>query len=331
MAGPRMPAEWTPHERTLVAWPTRPEAWRGIGIDEARSCHAAVVDAISQFEPVTLVANPGEAEQARRECPESGVEVLALPIDDSWLRDSGPLIVREGSLRLGIDFEFNGWGGKFTPCDRDREVSRLLLDHLGIERIAEPTVLEGGAVAVDGEGLLATTEQCLLNPNRNPSPDRSAIEALLGRTLGADRVAWLSRGLLEDADTDGHVDNILTFLPGGSALLQGAPEGDPNRGPMEDNRAVLEEAGVEVEVLELLPRTTRPHTGEHVVVPYLNMYFVNGGLIVPVAGLDPDMDAEALGTIGGLVPDREVVGVEALALAYGGGGIHCITQQVPVA
>ena len=331
MAGPRMPAEWTPHERTLVAWPTRPETWRGTGLGEARRCHAAVVDAISQFEPVTLVANPEEAEEARRACPEAGVDVLALPIDDSWLRDCGPLIVRDGDRRLGVDFGFNGWGGRFAPCERDRAVSGLLLDHLGIERVAERMVLEGGAVAVDGDGLLATTEQCLLNPNRNRSPDRARIEELLGRTLGAERIAWLGRGLIEDADTDGHVDNILSFLPGGKALLQGAPEGDPNRGPMDDNRAVLEEAGLEVEVLELLPRTSRPHTGEQIVVPYLNMYFVNGGLIVPVAGLDPDMDAEALRLIGVLVPDREVVGGEALTLAYGGGGIHCITQQVPAA
>lgn len=326
-----MPAEWTEHERTLVAWPTREEAWRGTTIAEARSCHAEVIDAISQFEPVTVVADPADAEDALRGCPSRDVAVVALPIDDSWLRDSGPIITVDGAGdRLGVDFEFNGWGGKFTPCDSDDAVAGLLLGHLGIERRAGGMVLEGGAIAVDGSGLLVTTEQCMLNPNRNPSPDRSAIEQLLGETLGVEQVVWLELGLAEDADTDGHVDNILTVLGEGRVLLQVAPEGDPNRGPMDRNREILVKAGVEVELLELLPRTKRPDSDEEIVIPYLNMYFVNGGLIVPVSGLDPDMDSEALRLIGGLVPGREVVGVDALTLAFGGGGIHCITQQVPV-
>lgn len=328
----RMPAEWLEHERTLVAWPTRLDTWRGTGIEEGRRCHAEVVDAISQFEPVTLVCNPDEADEARRACPEVNVEVLALPIDDSWLRDSGPIVVTDGrGERIGIDYGFNGWGGKFTPFDRDAEVSAHLLSHLGIERHAVDIVLEGGAIAVDGDGRLVTTEQCLLNPNRNPGASRDAIEEAVSGPLGIDEVIWLELGLAEDADTDGHVDNILTFLPSGSALLQGAPEGDPNHGPMERNREILERAGIDVEVLDLLPRTKRPHSGEDVVIPYLNMYWVNGGLIVPVAGLDPDMDSEALSRIGELAPGREVVGVEAVTLAFGGGGIHCITQQVPAA
>jgi agmatine deiminase len=327
-----MPAESDPHERTLVAWPTRADAWRGAGLDAARRCHAEVVDAISHFEPVTLVANPDEADQARKACPAGNVEVVAMPIDDSWLRDSGPIITKsaEGE-RVGIDFDFNGWGEKFTPFDRDRAISTLLLEHLGIERHAESLVLEGGSIAVDGNGLLVTTEQCLLNENRNPDSPRGGIERALKGTLGVEEIVWLERGLLEDLDTDGHVDNICAFIAPGRAILQTAPAGDPNHAAMERNREILEGAGIEVLPLDLLPRGSRMEGTEEMVIPYVNFYFANGAVIVPVAGLDPDMDAEALGRIAEWIPDREVVGVNAWALACGGGGIHCITQQVPAA
>jgi agmatine deiminase len=327
-----MPAEWGPHERTLVAWPTRADTWRGTGLEAGRRCHAEVVDAISQFEPVTLVADPADVDEARRSCTAEGVEVLSLPIDDSWIRDSGPIVVRApDGERAGVDFDFNGWGGKFAPFDKDREISRLLLDHLGIERRAASLVLEGGSITVDGEGLLVTTEQCLLDESRNPDMPRGDIERALLDLLGLERIVWLEQGLLEDADTDGHVDNICAFIGPGRALLQAVPATDPNRANMERNREILEREGVEVETLDLLPRTERPGSGEAIVIPYLNLYFVNGAVIVPVAGLDPDMDSEALERIGELIPDREIVGVEAITLAFGGGGIHCITQQVPQA
>ena len=325
-----MPAEWHPHERTLVAWPCREESWRGIGMDAAMDCHARVVDAISQFEPVTLVANPGAGDVARRSCPEANVELIELPIDDSWFRDSGPIIVKdESGDRLGVDFGFNSWGQKFTPYDRDAAIAGLLLTHLGIERKQVDLVLEGGSIAVDGDGLLVTTEQCNLNPNRNAVPSASRLEEAFGELLGVSQTIWLERGLAEDADTDGHVDNICAFYDPGKALLQTAPVGDPNQGPMAHNRAILEESGVEVTPIEMLPRTTREGTDEPIVIPYTNFYVCNGAVVVPVAGLDPHMDSDALKLIGSLFPGREVVGVEALTLAFGGGGIHCITQQVP--
>ncbi len=326
----RMPAEAETHERTLVAWPCREESWRGIGMDAARDCHARVVDAISQFEPVTLVTNLGDSDEARRACPEADVEVLELPIDDSWLRDNGPIIVKdESGIRVGVDFRFNSWGEKFLPYDKDAAVARLILEHLGIERIESELVLEGGSIAVDGNGIIVTTEQCNLNPNRNPQPSRAVVDAAFDELLGAGEAIWLERGLAEDADTDGHVDNICAFYGPRKALLQAAPAGDPNQGPMAHNRAILEESGVEVTPIDMLPRTKRPETDEDIVIPYTNFYVCNGAVIVPISEIDPDMDQEALGLISGLYPGREVVGVEAVTLALGGGGIHCITQQVP--
>jgi agmatine deiminase len=333
--GLRMPAEWEPHECTLIAWPAREEAWRGATIEQARDAHAQVVAAIAAFEPVTLVVDPAHRKDAKRRVPRKDVDVLALPIDDSWLRDSGPLIVTgtdgEGVTRAGIDFRFNAWGEAFAPYDKDAAISARLLEHLGIERFASPLVLEGGAIAVDGQGTLVTTEQCLLNRNRNPLLERDGIETELRLQLGAERIVWLAHGLVEDADTDGHVDNVCAFLAPGRAMLQTtADPDDPNAPAAEENARRLSAAGIAVERWELLPRTTRGD-GTVVAIPYLNFYLCNGAAIVPLSEQDADMDAEALRRLGALLPERQIVGVPGRTLALGGGGVHCITQQVPAA
>ena len=196
-----MPAEWSAHERTVIAWPQREEAWRGTTIEAARDSHAEVVDAISQFEPVLLVVDPSQADDARSRVPEQNVELLPVAIDDSWLRDSGPVIVTcPDGARAGVDFRFNAWGEAFLHYDNDAAVAGAILDHLGIERLGNSLVLEGGSIAVDGAGLLVTTEQCLLDLNRNPDLGRDAIGAEVGSALGADRVIWLGQGLVEDVD-----------------------------------------------------------------------------------------------------------------------------------
>jgi agmatine deiminase len=334
-AGLRMPAEWAPHERTLIAWPAREETWRGTTIEEARDAHAAVVAAVAAFEPVTLVADPAHVEDARRRVTGDNVEVVALPIDDSWLRDSGPIVVTgsDGAhvTRAGIDFRFNAWGEAFTPYDKDAEISQRLLKHLGIERFASPLVLEGGSIAVDGEGMLLTTEQCLLNPNRNALLERPEIEEELRLQLGIDTIVWLGKGLVEDADTDGHVDNVAAFIAPGRVLLQTVPdENDLNAANAAENRRRLLDAGLDVIELPLLPRAQRAQ-GDTIAIPYTNFYLCNGGAVVPLAQVDDDMDEEALTRLRALLPGREVVGVPGRVLAVGGGGVHCITQQVPEA
>jgi agmatine deiminase len=334
-AGLRMPAEWAPHERTLIAWPAREQAWRDTTIEQARDATAQVVAAVAAFEPVTLVVDPAHRKDAKRRVPRKEVDVVALPIDDSWLRDSGPLIVTgsngAGVTRAGIDFRFNAWGEAFAPYDKDADVARLLLEHLRIERFASPLVLEGGSIAVDGEGMLVTTEQCLLNRNRNPLLHRKEIEAELCLQLGAERVVWLGQGLVEDADTDGHVDNVCAFIAPGRALLQTTVDpNDPNAPAAEENARRLGTAGIRVERWELLPRTTRAD-GSVVAIPYTNFYLCNGAAIVPLGEQDATMDQEALQRLAALLPGREIVGVPGRTLALGGGGVHCITQQVPAA
>jgi agmatine deiminase len=322
----RMPAERAPHERTLMAWPAREELY-GERIGQARADHAAIANAIAAFEPVTMVADPSQRRQARKACGD-GVTVSEIPIDDSWLRDSGPIFVLDGAGgRAGVDFGFNAWGEKFEPYEDDAEVARRLLERLRIERIdARDLVLEGGAIAVDGEGTLVTTEQCLLHPSRNPGLSRDEIARRLQETLGVHTVVWLGQGLVEDRDTDGHVDNICAFVAPGKVVLQTvAEEGNPNWEHTRENAERLAAAGLEVVELPLLPYLEGAE--EPTVVPYINFYVCNGGLIVPVAG--QETDEEALSLLGGLYPDREVVGVPGATLAHGGGGVHCITQQVP--
>ncbi|MEA2449587.1 MAG: agmatine deiminase, partial [Thermoleophilaceae bacterium] len=213
-----MPAEWAPHERTLMAWPARAELW-GAALERAKDDYAEIASAIAAFEPVLMVAAPGAGAEAEARC-DARVEVIELPIDDSWMRDSGPIFVVDADgRRAGVDFRFNGWGGRFTPYDRDDALARTLLERLGIERIAAPLVLEGGSIAVDGEGTLITTEQCLLHPSRNPGLEREEIERLLADYLGVEKFLWLAHGLAEDHDTDGHVDNVAAFVRPGVVML----------------------------------------------------------------------------------------------------------------
>jgi agmatine deiminase len=322
----RMPAEWEPHERTLMAWPTsvREAALWGRHLDDARSTYAEVARAIARFEPVTVVANRSDVEDARARCG-TGVEVLDAPIDDSWLRDNGPILVWDGDERRGIHFGFNAWGGSYSPVVNDRRIAAILLEHLEIERVdATDLVLEGGSIAVDGAGTLVTTERCLLNPNRNPTLRRSDIEDRLAELLGIDRFVWLADGIAEDEGTDGHVDNVVAFTAPGRVVLQGCSESaNPNARIARDNRRRLEEAGIEVVEITDLPYTYIG--GRHLPVPYGNFYVANRVIVVPVTD---DWKARWLDLIGEQFGDREVVPVHADVLAHGGGGVHCITQQV---
>jgi agmatine deiminase len=298
-------------------------------MDQARADYAAVANAVAAFEPVTMIANAGrDAAEARAACT-AQVTIVELPLDDSWLRDCGPIYVvgDDAASRTAVHFGFNAWGEKFPPWERDAAVGRLIAEQLGDPVIEGGMVLEGGSILTDGAGTLLTTEQCLLNPNRNPSMSRETIEATLRDRLGVHTILWLGMGLLEDRDTDGHVDLIAAFTKPGEVLLQTVAEDNPNHPHCQKNHSVLVSLGVQVVELPYLPYATV--AGETVAGSYLNFYLCNGGVVVPVAGADTD--AAALEIIAGCYPGREVVPVPGLVLAYGGGGPHCITQQVPLA
>jgi agmatine deiminase len=327
-----MPAEYAPHQGTLMAWPARDEWW-GALLDAAKDEWAGVAQAVAAFEPVTMVCNPGLSDDVRRRCG-AGVDPLELSIDDSWMRDNGPIFVTNaaGSVAL-VQFRFNSWGEKFLPYDNDARVPEGLASHLGVRRYQAPLVLEGGSFFVDGEGTLLTTEQCLLNPNRNPSMSRDEIEEGLRSFLGVDTVIWLPHGLVEDRDTDGHVDGLAQYIHRGVVMVSvAAGDDDPNAERFGEDRAVLARAkdsrGRSIDVLDGPVNAWAEVEGVgRVVIPYLNFYVVNGGVVVPVGGVPED--EAALEVVGKAFPDREVVGVPAALISHGGGGPHCITQQIP--
>jgi agmatine deiminase len=329
-----MPAEWAPHEGCLMAWPCREESWpEDGGLDDACDAYAAVAQAVSAFEPVTMVCRPEDVADASLTCG-PGVAIWPLPISDSWLRDTGPTYVVDGKgRRAGVDWRFNAWGGNYDDCAADQAVASAILQRQGIERLAAPLVMEGGAFHVDGDGTLLTTEQCLLNPNRNPGMSRAEVEAALKTWLGVRQVIWLGEGYQDD-ETDGHVDEIAAFVRPGVVLVSATDDPtDANFKMFQDNLDRLKRArdahGRELEVIPVRQPERRDQNGVRLTLSYTNFYIANGGVVVP-SFVDP-ADDEAFRIIRKAFPDREAVRVAAIDIVRGGGGIHCITQQVPFA
>ena len=333
--GFRMPAEWEPHERCIIGWPTeiRRDLW-GEQYLLAKANYAAVARTIARFEPVLMLARPGEGGVARSYCG-ADIEVVEMPIDDSWLRDSGPIFVtRRDATRAVADFIFNAWGEKYHPYDSDAAIGRLLAARFHVERFAAPMVLEGGGITVDGQGTLITTESCLLHSSRNPGLSKDDMTQILMDYLGVRKVIWLKAGLglEEDPDTDGHVDGVAAFVAPGRVLLHMVRDPrHPDYENLVENRRRLETTdaeGREIEVVEFDLRGRPVLVGDTPIVEtYLNAYEANGALVVPTAGTEDD--EAALERLREIVPDREVVGVPCPVIGYGGGGIHCMTQQVP--
>jgi agmatine deiminase len=318
-----MPAEWEPHERTIMAFPT-PQPWLR-NVAAARQEWAAVAQAVAEFEPVLMVANQSEGKIAEMLCGTRRVSVVELPLDSAWTRDTGPLFLTDGKgKRRAVGFTFNGWGD-VQPHERDALLKARLCDWLRTEMYAAPLVLEGGGITVDGEGTLISTEECLLNANRNPGVSREALEKQLGDYLGVEKVVWLGQGLKPDPVTDGHVDGLCVFVRPGVVMLHTTDvESDPNHALCRDARerllAAKDAKGRALEVIEL------PLGGRDVA--HINFYLCNGAVVVPTTG-DKKLDDAPLARIREAFPERKVVGVKALAIAQGGGGVHCITQQVP--
>ncbi|KKI20304.1 MULTISPECIES: agmatine deiminase family protein [unclassified Leucobacter] len=326
-AGFAMPAEWEPHDGCIMVWPFRKQLW-GSQLAAAKRDYAAVANAVARFEPVFMVCPPGLADEVRAACG-PGVEPIEVPVDDSWARDSGPIFLRNdetGEFAV-MDFRFNAWGERW-PHAEDAQLAVRLADHFGLPHFRTSFVLEGGAFFVDGEGTVYVTEQCLLNPNRNPELNREQIEQELRAGLGAERVVWLPYGHALDtgpAGTDGHIDGVAQLVGPGRILLE-VPS-DPASTEYERSRANLaalaagpDARGRRIEVLEV----DVPAEGQ---VAYANHYLANGAVIVPIG--EDEHDAGMLAVLQRIYPDREIVGVPGRTIGYGGGGPHCITQQIP--
>ena len=273
-----------------------------------------------------MIANPQDLSAARKACAEN-VDVVALEIDDAWFRDSGPNYVIESGELIATCWTFNGWGEKFVPFDRDATIATRWAAHAGHKTRKINMVLEGGSLNVDGAGTLITTEQCLLHPNRNPKLSRDQIAERLCLELGQQRVVWLPFGLALDDDTDGHVDNVAAFIGEKTVIMQGCEDkNEADFARCAANIAVAKDAGLIVHEIPILPFVVTDSI--RAAVPYLNFYICNDAVIVPVCG--HDADSEMLALLGEFIPDRDIIGLEiGEILSRGGGGIHCITQQIP--
>ena len=323
-----MPPEWAPHDRCWMAWPCREIMWSDH--TATASAYAAVAHAIARFEPVTMLVPPHAVDTARNTLG-SDIDIFEVPIDDSWARDSGPnFVVSDTGDLAGVCFTFNAWGGKYQPHDQDALMAERILERVGVPAIKSPMVAEGGGLCVDGEGTLLTTDSCFPNANRNPDWDRDQIDEELKRTLGVKKVIWLPGDPL-DEETDGHVDVIAVFARPGTVIIEEAEDGDPRKPFFDSVRAALENEtdaqGRSFELVSLPEADESVIRGDRYCPSYVNFYIATGGIIAPSYGIaTDDLVRERLQS---WFPGREVVMVPIDAIAEGGGGIHCITQQQP--
>ena len=332
--GYSMPAEWEPHRRTWMCWPARLACF---GNEErllrAKQAYARVARAISAFEPVTLAAR-AEAVAEAKLATSGKVEVMELAVDDGWARDVGPTFLTDQRSRLsGVQWRFNAWGGKYEGYANDASFASRVLQMLGLPVYRAPLVCEGGAVHCDGQGTVLTTEQCLLNPNRNPDLTRSDVEERLRHFLGARKVIWLT-GRFSDDETDGHIDNIACFAAPGRVLVgvptsRSHPDYEPVRDALRQLAGEHDAQGRKLEVVEIQqPKKARmAWCGRPLPASYINFYLANGAVVMPA--FHDSHDETARTAIAECFPGRDIMQIDALDIVEGGGGIHCITQQEP--
>jgi agmatine deiminase len=336
--GFRLPAEWEPQAAVWLSWPHRRSTWPG-RFDAIPPAFARLVAAISRFEDVHLNAALRLQPRARRLCAEAGADVARItfhdhPTNDAWCRDHGPIFVKHrgtGEVAL-TDWRFNAWGGKYRPYDRDDAIPGHVARALGLRRFRRDMILEGGSIDGNGRGLLLTSEQCLLNPNRNPDLSRADIERALREMLGVRRVLWLGEGIVGD-DTDGHVDDVARFFRADAIVAAKEPDSrDANHRPLRDVWERLETfrtpAGKRFELVPLPMPRAFGFDGQRVPASYANFLVINGAVLVPTFR-QPKRDAEACAVLTACFPGREIVPVDCRDLIWGLGAIHCLTQQQP--
>jgi agmatine deiminase len=346
-----LPAEWEPHEATWLSWPHKEASWPG-RIARIFPVYAQMVAALARSERVHINVNDAEMEAAAcrhlKEAnahigPVSNIRFHRFPTNDAWCRDHGAIILSRGktslasgstggnSSRLATDWDYNAWGGKYPPYDLDNLIPAKMADFLGVPWRKGGMVLEGGSIDSNGNGLLLTTESCLLNPNRNPHLTRAEIESRLVDFLGVERVLWLGEGIVGD-DTDGHIDDITRFV--GRGVIVTAVEEDPtdeNYKPLSENLRRLESMtdrdGRPFEILRLPMPPAVVFEGQRLPASYANFYIANSVVLLPTYGHPNDERARAL--LARVFPTRAIVGLDCTDLIWGLGAFHCLTQQVP--
>jgi agmatine deiminase len=326
----RLPGEWEPHTACWIAFPYVQEEWP-VGLRNAQRCIAALSRTIAEAgnEPVRLLVKNEEVEEAARSLigDSRNVQYVTADYGDCWMRDTAPLLGHSTDGALGgLCFSFNGWGGKYEIAFDDA-VGKWLTDRLEAKRFECPVVLEGGALESDGQGTLLTTASCTLNENRNPGLTREAFEEALGALVSMERLVWLERGLEHD-HTDGHVDMIARFAAPDTVICMKATRGAPNAELLASIERDLRASGLTVLGLPA-PRRVAGPDGAPLPASYCNFYVANEAVLVPVYEIPEDR--AALREIASAFPGREVIGLPAADLLWGGGAFHCVTQAQPTA
>jgi agmatine deiminase len=332
--GYRMAAEWEPHAATWLAWPHKRESWPG-KFEPILPLYARFIRTLARFEPVHVLAGGNAVMSEARSLvgDVANVTLHDIPTNDAWTRDHGPtfLVGLPGSPPALVDWGYNAWGGKYPPFDLDDAVPRRIADITGRRRFEPGIILEGGAIDCNGRGTILTTEQCLLNPNRNPHLKQADMEQYLADYLAAKKVLWLGEGI-EGDDTDGHIDELARFV-GERTVVAALEENrdDPNYCALRENFERLgrmtDQDRRPLDVIALpMPRSIH-YEGQRLPASYCNFYIANTIVVVPQ--FDDPADAKAMEILGRVLPGREVIGLPARDLVWGLGAFHCITQQEP--
>ncbi len=344
-----MPGEFEPHKSCWMVWPQRGDTYR----QKAAPAQKAFVDitrAILEFEPLNVCVSKEQYELAKGKLP-SQVNLIEMESDDAWVRDTGPSFVvnKTGDVR-GVNWQFNAWGGIFTPFDKDAAVASNILTHDQISKYDAPLILEGGSIHVDGQGTLITTEECLLNLNRNPGLSREDIESYLKAYLGVKKIIWIKKGVFMD-ETDGHVDNLCAFARPGEVVLTWTD--DKNDPQFEISKQVYEilsqtndAQGRKLKIhkihqpgplfiskneskgFDVVEDAKLRKEGDRLAGSYINFYMTNNGIVMPL--FDDPRDLGAIETMQKIFPARKIIGVHTREILLGGGNIHCMTQQQPL-
>ena len=337
--GYAMPAEWSRHRATWLSWPHNRETWP-TQLERVREVWLRMIQLLSPQERVCLLVNdePTRQDVIRRltnaRAALDNVTIFQIPTVDVWMRDYGPTFVIRDSQERALAFNdciFNGWGGKYESYEEDEQIAKEIASLLRVPVFNHPVVLEGGSIEVNGLGTCLTTEQCLLNKNRNPHMSRREIEEFLKDSLGVDQVIWLGQGIVGD-DTDGHIDDIARFVnPATIVCIVEENSKDTNYSLLQQNlerlQAARDQNGNKLSIVPLPCPGPVYYEGARLPASYANFYIANGVVLVPL--FDDPCDVKALGILQELFPDRKVVGLPCKAVVAGLGAIHCVTQQEP--
>jgi agmatine deiminase len=336
----RMPGEWEKHTCCWMQWPhdnpnfksyAKIPSWSHFDIEKGRVAWANVANAITNFEPVKMIVHPDNIINAKKLLNEK-VEIHKFINDDAWARDSGAIFLLNKENKLGgIDWEFNGWG-KFFPYDSDNKIAKFMIENADATYFKNNMILEGGSIHTDGDGTLLTTEQCLLNKNRNPDLSKEKIEENLKNYLGVNKIIWLKNGT--DEGTDGHVDNVACFVkPGKILALSCSDKQDPFYDKINENleilKTTLDSKGNFLDIIELEMSYKRLIPNDDEPSSYINFYIANKGIVMPSFD-DQKADIRAKDIIQSAFPDRKIITINGIDISMGGGNVHCITQQQPM-